>query len=114
MPLFLDIYFIYSYRYNISVGVCLWFCRLDVVLKLGCIGAACIDVIVLGFKSVEELYPSPSLGVDSADTSQLPMPKEKNLNGQFQYCHSPHCTLQNFSQIISFVIKSKINLDYYS
>jgi hypothetical protein len=29
----------------------------------------CIDVIVLGFKSVEELYPSPPLGVDSADTS---------------------------------------------
>jgi hypothetical protein len=49
MPLFLDIYFIYRYRYNmdeekidtynISVGVCVWFCRLDVVLKLGCIGA---------------------------------------------------------------------------
>jgi hypothetical protein len=48
MPLFLDIYFINRYRYNmeekidtytISVGVCLWFCRLDVVLKLGCIGA---------------------------------------------------------------------------
>jgi hypothetical protein len=42
-----------------------------------------IDVIVLGFKSVEELYPSPPLGVDIADTSQLP--KEKNLHGQFQY-----------------------------
>jgi hypothetical protein len=51
MPLFLDIYFIYRYRYNmevdeeqidiynISVGVCLSFCRLDVVLKLGCVGA---------------------------------------------------------------------------
>jgi hypothetical protein len=25
--------------YNISVGVFLWFCRLDVVRKLGCIGA---------------------------------------------------------------------------
>jgi hypothetical protein len=25
--------------YNISVGVCLWFCLLDVALKLGCIGA---------------------------------------------------------------------------
>jgi hypothetical protein len=25
--------------YNISVGVCLWFCWLDVVLKLGCVGA---------------------------------------------------------------------------
>jgi hypothetical protein len=25
--------------YIISVGVCLWFCRLDVALKLGCIGA---------------------------------------------------------------------------
>jgi hypothetical protein len=40
-------------------------------------------VIVLGFKSVEELYPSPPLGGDSAITSQLP--KEKNLHGQFQY-----------------------------
>jgi hypothetical protein len=51
MPLFLDIYFTYSYRYNmevdeekidtydISVKVCLWFCRLVLVLKLGCIGA---------------------------------------------------------------------------
>jgi hypothetical protein len=26
--------------YNISFGVCLWFCRIDVgVFKLGCIGA---------------------------------------------------------------------------
>jgi hypothetical protein len=33
---------------------------------------SCIDEIVLGFKSVEELYPSPPLGVDSADTRQLP------------------------------------------
>ncbi len=51
MPLFLDIYFKYRYRYNmevdeekidiynISVGVCLWFCRLDVVLKLEYFGA---------------------------------------------------------------------------
>ncbi len=38
-----------------------------------------IDEIVLGFKSVEELYPSPPVGVDSKDTSQLP--KEKNLHG---------------------------------
>ncbi len=37
-----------------------------------------IDVIVLGFKSVEELYPSPPLEVDSANISQPP--KEKNLN----------------------------------
>jgi hypothetical protein len=44
---------------------------------------SCIDVHVLGFKSVEELYPSPPLGVDSPDTSQ--QPKEKNLHGQFQY-----------------------------
>jgi hypothetical protein len=36
-----------------------------------------------GFKSVEELYPSPPLEVDSADTSQLP--KEKNLHGKFLY-----------------------------
>ncbi len=52
MSLFLDIYFIYRYRYNMEVvrrrlihtyniwtGVCLWFCWLDVVLKLGCNGA---------------------------------------------------------------------------
>jgi hypothetical protein len=32
---------------------------------------SCIDVIVLGIKSAQELYPSPFLGVDSADTSQL-------------------------------------------
>ncbi len=32
---------------------------------------SCIDVIVLGSKSVEELYPSPPVGVDNADTSQL-------------------------------------------
>ncbi len=54
--------------YNISVRVCLWFCRLDVALKLGC----CIDVIVLGFKSVEELYPSPSLGVDRRTLANCP------------------------------------------
>ncbi len=30
-----------------------------------------IHVIVLGLKSVEELYPSPPLGVDSADISQV-------------------------------------------
>jgi hypothetical protein len=44
---------------------------------------SCIDEFVVGFKSVEELYPSSPLGVDSADTSQLP--KEKHLHGQFQY-----------------------------
>jgi hypothetical protein len=42
---------------------------------------SCIDEIVLGFESVQELYPSFPL--DSADTSQLA--KEKNLHGQFQY-----------------------------
>jgi hypothetical protein len=59
-----------------------------VVLLAGCgleawMHWSCIDVIVLGFKSVEELCPSPPLGVDSADTSQLT--KEKILHGQFQY-----------------------------
>jgi hypothetical protein len=44
---------------------------------------SCIDEIVIGFKSVEEFYPSLPLGVDSADTCQLP--KEKNFHGQFQY-----------------------------
>jgi hypothetical protein len=44
---------------------------------------SCIDEIVIGFKLGEEFYPSLPLGVDSADTSQLP--KEKNFHGQFQY-----------------------------
>jgi hypothetical protein len=49
MPLFLYIDFIYRYSVevdkeqiyitcNISLGVCLWFCRLDVGLQLGYIG----------------------------------------------------------------------------
>jgi hypothetical protein len=58
-------------------------CRLDVGLKLGCVALYSIDEIVIGFKSVEEFYPSHPLGVDSADTSQLP--KQKNFHGQFQY-----------------------------
>jgi hypothetical protein len=91
MPLFLAIYCKYRYSMkvdeeniytcNISVGVRLWFCLIDVGLQLVCIRAVCIDMILLGFKSVEELYPSPPLGVVSADTSQLP--KEKKLHGQF-------------------------------
>jgi hypothetical protein len=58
------------------------FCRLDGL-------AACwihwsnIDEFVIEYKSKAKLCPSPPLGVDSADTSQLP--KEKNLLGQFQY-----------------------------
>ncbi len=50
---------------------------------------SCTDELVrtvFGFKSVEELYPSPSsppLGLDSADTGQLT--KKKTLHGQFQY-----------------------------
>ena len=61
MLLFLDVYCIYMYSMevdeekiytdNISVGVCLKFCRLDVGLQN--------ELIVLEFKSVEELYPSP-------------------------------------------------------
>jgi hypothetical protein len=92
MPLFFDIYFIHRYHmkvdeekidtYNILVGVCLCFvgyrCGLAAWMQW-----SCIDVIVLGLKSEEELYPFPPLGVDSADTSQLP--QEKNLQGQFQY-----------------------------
>ncbi len=50
---------------NISDEVCLWFCRLD--------------VIVLGFKSVEELYFSPQLGVYSADTIANCPCKKKNF-----------------------------------
>jgi hypothetical protein len=93
MPLFLDIYFIYRYNmevdeekiytFNGSVGVCLRLCRLDVGLHAAWMHWSYFDVIVLGFKSEEELHPSPPLGVDSAVTSQLP--KEKNLHGQFQH-----------------------------
>jgi hypothetical protein len=64
------------YTYNISVGVCLWFWLAGFVALFHC---SRIDEIVIGLRSVEELYPSPPLGVDSADTSQLP--KEKNLHG---------------------------------
>jgi hypothetical protein len=35
------------FTYNISLGVCLWFCRLDVCLQLGCIGAVPIDEFVI-------------------------------------------------------------------
>jgi hypothetical protein len=80
---YLDIYFI-------DIGT-IWMRRrgLRLVLSARCGLEACmhwsrIDVIVYcGFKSVEELYPFPPLGVDSADISQLP--KEKNLLGHFQY-----------------------------
>jgi hypothetical protein len=59
-----------------------------VVLSAGCgllawMHWSCIDEFVIGFKSVEEFYPSSPLVVDSVDTSQLP--KEKNLHEQFQY-----------------------------
>jgi hypothetical protein len=94
MPLFLVIYFIYRYRSNMEVDeqkidtyIQYFGWGLLVVLSARCLEAwmylSCIDVIVLGFKSLEELYPSPPLVVDSADTSQLP--KEKNLQGKFQY-----------------------------
>jgi hypothetical protein len=65
MPLFLDIYFICGYsmgvdeeKYN-NLGWGLLVvssarCRLAVWMHW-----SCIDVIVVGFKSVEELYPSP-------------------------------------------------------
>ncbi len=66
----------------ISVGVCWLFLSARCGL-VAWMHWSFIDVIVLGFKSVEELYPSPPLGVDSVDTSQLP--KEKNLHGKFQY-----------------------------
>jgi hypothetical protein len=70
------IYFIYRYSmevdkkiytYNISVA-------LLVVLSARCGLAAwmhwsSIDEIVLWFESVDELYPYPPLGVDSADSS---------------------------------------------
>ncbi len=87
MPLFLDIYFIYRYNMEVDLHRIV---RLGFAcgLSAGCgleawMHWSCIYVILLGFKSEEEFYPSPPLGVDSADTSQLP--KEKNFQGQFQY-----------------------------
>jgi hypothetical protein len=45
------------YTYNISVGLCMWFmsarCGLAAWMHW-----SCIDATVLGFNSVEELYPS--------------------------------------------------------
>jgi hypothetical protein len=91
MQLFLDIYFLIHntgtvlrdmrsrFTYNISLE------GLLMVLSVGCgllawMHWSCIDEFVTGFKTAEELYPSSPLGVDSADTSQLP--KEKNLLGR--------------------------------
>jgi hypothetical protein len=47
-----------------------------VVLSVRCGLAAwmhlsCIDEIVLGFKSVEEMYPSPPLGIDYAQGEEF-------------------------------------------
>jgi hypothetical protein len=93
--LFVDIYFIYRYRYNMKVerrrlihtifrlGFACGFVGYTVCGLKAWMQWSCIDVIVSGFKSVKELYPSPRLGADSEDTSQLP--KQKNLHGQFQY-----------------------------
>jgi hypothetical protein len=72
VPLFLDNYFIYRYNMEVDEEKL----GLIVVLLARCGQAAWmhwswIDVIVLGFKSIEELYPSSPLRVDSADTSQL-------------------------------------------
>jgi hypothetical protein len=76
MPLFLDIYCIYRYSMEVDeeqiyIQYFAWGCQLY--------WCDCI----IGFKSVEELYPFPPLGVDSADTSQLS--KEKNLQGKLQF-----------------------------
>jgi hypothetical protein len=79
MPLFLDIYFIYRCRYNTEVEeekidtYNISVLGLLVVLSASCglepwMQWNCIDVNILGFKSVEELYPSSPLGGDSLDT----------------------------------------------
>jgi hypothetical protein len=63
MPLFLDVYCIFSYsevdeekiyRYNISVGVCLWLTSARYGLAAW-MHWSCIYVIVVGFKPIEEL-----------------------------------------------------------
>jgi hypothetical protein len=63
MPLFLDIYFIYRDSMEVDKEKIY---TLLVVLSVRCGLAAwmqlsCIDEIVLGFKPVEEMYPSPPL-----------------------------------------------------
>jgi hypothetical protein len=77
MPLFFDIYFLNSHigRYSIEVDeeqiyIQYFAWGLLGVLLAGCgllawMHWSCIDEFVVGFKSVEELYPSPPLGVDS-------------------------------------------------
>ncbi len=75
---------IYAYVQHLGWGML-------VVLSARCGLAAwkhwsCIDEIVLGCKSVEELYPSSPLRVDSAESADnCQLPKEKNFHGQFQY-----------------------------
>jgi hypothetical protein len=87
LPLFLDIFFISfmgtvlrlmrsRFIYNNSrllVGFVGWMWA-----SIAWMHWSCTDEFVRAFKSVEELYPSFPLGVDSAETSQLP--KEKNYN----------------------------------
>ncbi len=91
MPLFLDIYFILQVQYwgwwGADLHTIVWL-GFACGLLAGCgleawMHWSYVDEIVIGFKSVEEFFPSPPIGVDSADTSQLP--KEKNFRGQFQY-----------------------------
>ncbi len=71
MQFYLDIYFTYWYsmevvKEQLYIQYFAW--GLHVVLLAG---AVCIDDILLGFQSVEELYPSPPLGVDRADSSHF-------------------------------------------
>jgi hypothetical protein len=68
MPLFLDIYFIYKYlqygggREDLYIQYFGWGLLVVLSARYGLAAWmqwSCIDVIVLRFKSVEELYPSP-------------------------------------------------------
>jgi hypothetical protein len=67
---------------------------------------SCIYESVIGFKSVDELYPSSPLGVDSADTSQ---PSKENAwtisvlpnNPARQYSNITHCNaVEGYSTLI--------------
>jgi hypothetical protein len=79
MPLFSDIFF--TYRYSIEIDEEQIYRQYFAWGLLGVLSAGCgllawmhwsfIGEFVVGFKSVEELYPSPPLGVESAQGEEF-------------------------------------------
>jgi hypothetical protein len=65
------------FTHNISLGACLCFFSVGRGLA-SWMQRSCIEEFLIGFKSIQEFYPSSPLGVDNADTRQLP--KEKNTS----------------------------------